>query len=294
MIALAAKLGRAKVAELFTNGAVTLRDASGRRLRARKGERAAVGTIIELALDEAALDDRAVPDAEFALAVVLERADLVIVEKAAGVPSAPLVAGELGTLANGLVARFPEMASVGFAAREPGLCHRLDTGTSGLLVAARTELSFTRLVGALRSGAIDKRYLCVCEVREGAAFEAKGTIRMPLVGHPTDSRRVVACDGVDAASARGARPAETSYRVLQRNGTRALVEACATRAFRHQIRVHFSQLGAPLVGDVLYGGPDAGLDRYALHASHLSYAGDGTAEPFSVDSPLPETLARLV
>ncbi len=278
---------------LFGGGLVTLRDATGRRVRVRKGERVAPGFVVELAVEEAALDERAVPDHALALDVVLERPELVVVDKPAGVASAPLIAGERGTVANALLARYPEMQAIGFSPREPGLCHRLDTGTSGLLIAARSTASFDRVVTHLRSGAMDKRYLLVCEESAGSELEEHGTIKLPLTAHPTDKRRVVVFEGDEDSAAEG-RPAETSYHVLERRGTRALVEACAHRAFRHQIRAHFAALRAPLVGDPLYGGPDEGLGRYALHASHLSFAGDELVAQFSVDSPLPEALARLV
>ena len=293
LLARKASLGRARVAELFAAGAVTLLSEEGRRLKARKGDRAEPGSTLSVAIDDASVERAAVADHELALTVVLERPDVVIVDKPAGVPSAPIAVGERGTIANALLARYPEMASVGFSPREPGLCHRLDTGTSGLLLAARTKAAFDAIVGAMRFGALDKRYLLVCELSEGAVLDDEGAIDWPLAGHAQDARRVVACREPQQAERLRARAALTSFRVLRRAGRRALVEANASRAFRHQVRVHFASIGAPLVGDALYGTASE-LGRHALHASRLTFGGEGAVSSFDVESPLPEELERLL
>lgn len=293
VVARRANLGRARVGELFAAGAISTVNAEGRRRKAKKGDRAEAGSTIVIDVAAAELEQAAVADADFVLSVVLERADVVIVEKPAGVASAPIHSGERGTVANGLRARYPEMAAVGFSPREPGLCHRLDTDTSGLLLAARTPEAFEALVAGMKYGTLDKRYLLVCEVGEGAVLDDEGSIELPLAGHPSDARRVVACrDAVQAERLR-ARAASTTYRVLRRSGARALVEARASKAFRHQVRAHFAAIGAPLVGDALYGTPTE-LGRHALHASRLCWAGDGVVAAFDVESKLPAELAALL
>src|SRR5262249_5589367 len=133
---------------------------------------------------------RALPDAGVPLVIAFETERVVIVDKAPGVPSAPIAPGEKGTIANALVARYPEMAALGFSPREPGLCHRLDTGTSGLLLAARTAAAFTTLTSALKEGRLDKRYLLLVSA---ADLPESGTIDFPLAPHPKDRRRVYAC-----------------------------------------------------------------------------------------------------
>lgn len=293
VVARRAGLGRARVAELFATGAVSLVDAEGRRRKARKGDRADDGTVAVIAIEQAELDQAAVPDPELTVAIALERSDVVVVDKPAGVASAPIESGERGTVANALRSRYPEMARVGFSTREPGLCHRLDTDTSGLLLAARSSAAFDAIVAGMKLGALDKRYLLVCELAEGAILDDSGSIDLPLAGHPTDPRRVVACREPQQAERLRARAALTSYRVLRRKGARALVEASASRAFRHQIRAHFAALGAPLVGDALYGTASE-LGRHALHASRLVWPGDTVVPAFEVESPLPAELARLV
>jgi 23S rRNA pseudouridine1911/1915/1917 synthase len=293
VVARKATLGRARVGELFAAGAIYIVNAEGRRRKAKKGDRAELGTTVVLDVAEEALERAAVADPDVELRVVLERGDVVVVEKPAGMASAPIQSGERGAVANALLARFPEMASIGFSPREPGLCHRLDTDTSGLLLAARTPAAFEAVVSGMKYGTLDNRYLLVCELADGAVLDDVGTIDLPLAGHPTDARRVVACREPVQAERLRARSAVTTYRVLRRQGRRALVEASASKAFRHQIRAHFSAIGAPLVGDALYGTP-TDLGRHALHASRLAWPGDGVVPAFDVESPLPDELAKLL
>ncbi len=225
--------------------------------------------------------DRAEPDASVALSVVYETDALVIVDKPSGVPSAPIRVGERGTIANGLLARFPEMAAVGFSRREPGVCHRLDTETSGLLLAAKSEAAFGELTGAIRTGAFDKRYLLICA---RPPLEETGVIDAAV---NTQGHRVRVREG--------GRAAVTRYRVLECHGELALVEAIASPATRHQIRVHVASLGAPLLGDRLYGGDATQLKRrHALHASRLAYAGGPHVAAFAIESPLPAELCALL
>ena len=224
-----------------------------------------------------------------ALHVVLERRDLVVVDKPAGQPTAPLDDQERGTLANALVGRYPEMSGFGYGPLEPGLIHRLDTHTSGLVLAARHEEAFRRLRAALQSGALHKRYLAVLSA---GPLDDRGEINLPIRPHPRRARRVVTC----AWGAPGARPARTRWRVLTRGQELTLVEIEVSRAVRHQIRVHFSALGLPLVGDSMYGGqPHPALGPgHALHASYIAWVGDEVVPSFHAETGLPERFATLL
>jgi 23S rRNA pseudouridine1911/1915/1917 synthase len=277
-------LGRAAARDLFARGGVRV---GGRA--ARKGARARAGDLVTIDAAEPG-PPGALPEPGAALDMRLERADIVVVSKPPGQPSAPLRAGELGCLANALVARYPEMAGVGYSPREPGLVHRLDTQTSGLLVAARSHESFERVLAALRAGRIDKRYLLVCR-SDGLA--SSGSIEFAIAPHPRDSRRVVPCLRDEDARGRKARTAVTSFRVVERRGAWALVEARVARAVRHQVRAHFAAIGHPLAGDALYGGDSALIARQALHACHLSCAGD-SLESFEVRDELPADMRGLL
>ena len=252
--------------------------------RAVKALRLAAGDVVSLPAD-VGLAPPAQP--ELALDVRLERGDLVVVEKPAGQPSAPLAPGERGTLAGALAARYPEMLGVGYRAREPGLIHRLDTRTSGLVVAARSAVAFEALVEALRAHHIDKRYLAIVEA---AGLPEQALIELPLMSEPGGSGRVVVAPVSGAPS--GARACRSRLRTLERRGRFALVEVEASRAYRHQVRVHLAASGWPIAGDLEYGGAarDALAGRHALHASHVAWAGDASVPAFAVDSPLPADL----
>ena len=284
-------LGRNDSRRLFDNGHITVCDVRGQSRRARKGDDAAKGDVLEIVLPESRYDRKAIGDADAPLRVLFQDEHVVVVDKPAGQPTAPIRIGELGTVANALAARFPEMTHFGYDEREPGLCHRLDVGTSGVLLAARSENAFNRLTGAIRSGNIDKRYLLLCRA-DGLPDE--GRIDHPVAPHVRSRSRMMVCNAADARRRR-AQPALTTYRVRERKGSLALVEARVPAAKRHQIRVHFASIRHPLIGDTLYGGEAfEGLARHALHASGISWKGDDLISPFVVTASLPADLTRLL
>ncbi|MBI5533007.1 MAG: RluA family pseudouridine synthase [Deltaproteobacteria bacterium] len=283
--ALGHKFGRARTRDLFAQRAVR---ADGHVVS--KGDLGREGQLITVQLpdDEG---EGAVAEPQAALDVRLETADFVVVCKPAGQPTAPLEPGEVGTLVGALLGHYPEMGSFGRSAREPGIVHRLDNGTSGLLVAARTKPAFEAALAALRAGEIHKRYLLVCR-QEGLA--ASGVIDIPLAPHPKDTRRVLACAHERDQARNHPRPASTSYKVVERIGDLALVEASAPKALRHQLRAHFAAIDHPIEGDGLYGGDTERIGRQALHAHHLSWKGSGSLAGFAVDADLPEDMRALL
>ncbi len=309
-----ARLDKALVllAGVSRSGAKALLE-SGVRVNGRRAVKGAVvhaGDAVTIERPDAESGDTAaLADPDVALDVRLENDDVVIVHKPPRLATAPLRAGERGTLANGVVAKYPETAKIGPDSREPGLLHRLDNDTSGLVLIARNARAFDELKGALRDGKVDKRYLViVAQGKSGRAASVaatgeladSGTIDIPLSPHPKDKRRVFACVHERDLARLKPRDAETKYKVLQRWTTpegekRALVEASASKALRHQVRVHFAALGAPLVGDGLYGGPPSPvLGRHALHASRVSYDGGPNVKGFVVSAALPDDMRALV
>jgi 23S rRNA pseudouridine1911/1915/1917 synthase len=266
---LSGRLGvsRARVRRLLEAGQV-------RRGRSRlaKGDSVTAGD--ELELDAPDLDPSARPDPSLALVVRHDDAQLVVVDKPAGMPSHPLAPGELGCVANALLARYPEMLHVGYDSRQAGLVNRLDNDTSGLLLAARDRATFEALRVQLGSGHLDKRYLALTE-RALALGELRGALA------PRGTRVAVVAD--DAPGARPARSVVVSCRPLAH--ARFLVELEVSRAYRHQIRAHLAAAGAPLVGDVLYGGSPAA--HHFLHASRLAFDHPSTGARIDISSEPP-------
>jgi 23S rRNA pseudouridine1911/1915/1917 synthase len=270
------------VSALFAEGRVR---AGGRALR--KGDRARPGAVILVDVEDA---PDVVPEPGAPLDVRLETPQLLVVEKPAGQPTAPLGRGETGTLANALLGRFPELAGIGYGPREPGLLHRLDNETSGLVLVARTAEAFEHLRGGLAEGCLEKRYLAVVTA---ASVPPAGAVATPLGPDPHDPRRV----SVRAAGHPAGRERRTEWILLETRGRFSLLEVRVARAYRHQIRAHLAAAGLPLSGDLLYGGePSAQLPegRHALHASYVAWAGDDVVPGFRVESPLPPDLAALL
>ena len=285
--ALAEGISRAKVKRAIEVGAVRV---NGRR--SPKGATVATGDKITLDVGQVEeADAPAIPEPDAQLLVRFESASVLVVDKPGGQPSAPLRAGETGTLANALVGHYPELAGVGYSPREPGLVHRLDTDTSGLMVVARSKEAFEAIKAALKEDRLEKSYQLIC-TEEGLPDE--GTIEFPLTNHPKDQRRVYACVHPRDVIRYEPRPAKTRYRVERRSGPWALVRVEVARALRHQIRAHFAAIEHPLAGDVLYGGAEIrALGRHALHAARVACKAEG-ALAFDVTSPLPEAMALLV
>jgi 23S rRNA pseudouridine1911/1915/1917 synthase len=279
------KFGRARARELFASRAVRVQ---GRVVT--KGALASAGDRVTVELDEP-LADGPVAEPDAALDVRLQTEHFVVVCKPAGQPTAPLRPGETGTVVGALLGHYPEMGSFGRSPREPGILHRLDNGTSGLLLAARTQAAFDAALEALRAGELHKRYLLICAEAELAS---SGVIDIPLAPHPKDSRRVLGCAHERDQARNHPRPASTSFKVIERIGDLALVEATAPKALRHQIRAHFSAIDHPIEGDALYGGGTGRIGRQALHAHHLSWKGSGSLAGFSVDAELPEDMRALL
>jgi len=271
---------RKEVKELFEAGRVR---GSGRRLK--KGDRVERG--MELTVEAPSVP--IAPDPSIPLVVLFESEDFVIVDKPAGLPTAPLVRTETRSLAAALLARYPEMLGVGFREREPGLVHRLDNETSGVVLAARSQAAFQAARSLFESSLLEKRYLAVVAADAPEAGELQ-----TLLGPDTaDPRRVrVYAEPGDGYT----KLSHTRYRVLRRGPRFALVELTVERAFRHQIRVHLAHLGYPIAGDALYGGavvPELG-DRHALHGSYIAWAGDAARAGFRAEAGLPAELGALV
>jgi 23S rRNA pseudouridine1911/1915/1917 synthase len=283
LVARKLQLGRRPTSELFAGGEVRV---DGRRVR--KGFVVSAGQSV---VAESVCANEATPEPGAPLNVRFVNDDVVVVDKPAGQPSAVVRAGDTGTLASALLGRYPEMADVGYSAREPGLVHRLDTGTSGLLVAARTQAAFVLLRDGLKRGALEKHYLAIVQARP---LPKRGTLASWLATDSRNRQRVVVAHTPDGL--RGAQHRATHWQVLGSSGAWQLLRLRAKSAYRHQIRAHLAAMGIPIAGDVLYGGhvdPRLG-HRHALHASYIAWAGEGTVGAFAVHAGLPRDMLRLL
>jgi 23S rRNA pseudouridine1911/1915/1917 synthase len=253
--------------------------------RAPKGAPAEPGATISVALPP---PDQPEPQPELAIRIVHADASLVVADKPAGMPSHPLKPGEKGTAANALVGRFTELAHVGPQPREGGLVHRLDTDTSGLLLAARTDAAHAMLRAQFAARTVDKGYLALV----AGEIHAGGEIALPLYHDPRDPRRMLAASDAEFAEEHGARPALTRFAPVERRSGFTLLEVEIATGVMHQIRAHLSFIGHPLAGDDLYGGPPLpGLRRHFLHAARLGFAHpDGSRARY--ESALPAELSE--
>jgi 23S rRNA pseudouridine1911/1915/1917 synthase len=217
--------------------------------------------------------------------VVFEDEHVLVVDKPAGVTVHAGPGHSHDTLADALVAARPEMASVGQPGR-PGVVHRLDIDTSGLLVFARTAAAYDSLVRMLKAREVKRTYTALVA---GDVSPAQGVIEAPVGRDPSDrTRQAVVSTG---------KPARTRYRVLKQMKGAALIEVSLETGRMHQIRVHMAAVGRPVVGDRVYGarGQDArGLSRQFLHASRLEFNHPVTGEPVVAQSELPEDLAQAL
>ena len=273
---------RAAVKQLIVDGQVTV---DGRVTRTPAG-RIETGAIVSVRLPTEVAETPA-PDPGVPFEVVHEDADIVIVDKPAGVVVHPGAGQPDQTLVNGLLHRYPELESVGETHR-PGIVHRLDRGTSGLLVVARSPQAHAALVGQLAAHEPERVYLALAW---GQPDRDLGTIDAPIgrsTRHPT--RMTVTPDG---------RNAITHYAVRGRFEVpvaTALLECRLETGRTHQIRVHLRAIGHPVVGDRDYDGGRPGLDpgRPFLHASGLRLRHPVSGEPIEAHSPLPEDLETLL
>jgi 23S rRNA pseudouridine1911/1915/1917 synthase len=273
-------LSRARLKRLFDAKAVR----EGGKV-AKKGDRVRAGVEVAVLLEEEHREAQASSETELELR--FEDAWLLAVEKPAGMPSHPLKPGELGTVANALVARHPECQDASEDPREGGVCHRLDVETSGVLLAARDRETWRAVREAFTARQVEKRYWAL--VTGPVADE--GEIDLPLRHPPRHADRMEgAPDG-----GKDARPAISRFRVLGRQADYALLDVEILTGVQHQIRAHLAAIGAPLVGDTLYRGRDEpGLQRFFLHAHRLGLTHPRTGARLTVESPLPEDLAAVL
>ncbi|MEK9149041.1 MAG: RluA family pseudouridine synthase [Candidatus Desantisbacteria bacterium] len=216
------------------------------------------------------------------LNIVYEDKDLIVIDKPAGLVCHPTSKIRQGTLVNGLLSH-TTMANIGSPDR-PGIVHRLDKDTSGLLVCAKTDEAYLGLSSQMKKRQIERRYKAVV----WGILEGEGEISLPI-GRPEKGGTSMKVGG------RGMREAMTQYRVLERFSQTSFIEAKLFTGRTHQIRVHLSAICHPVVGDKVYGKKrKAPIERQALHSFYLSFLHPITGEQLTFESNLPEDIRDLL
>jgi len=273
---------RTRAAELVAGGDVLV---DGRP--AGKSDRLSGGAWLEVTMPaperRAPLDAEPVPG----MRVVHDDDDLVVVDKPVGVAAHPSPGWSGPTVVGGLAAAGFRVATSGAAERQ-GIVHRLDVGTSGLMVVAKSERAYTLLKRAFRDRTVDKRYHALVQ---GHPDPTRGTVDAPIERHPAhDARWAVVAGG---------KPSVTHYDTVEAFRAATLLDVRLETGRTHQIRVHMAALRHPCVGDLMYGadptlGARLGLDRQWLHARMLGFAHPATGEWLEVSSDYPDDLAQAV
>ena len=268
-------ISRTVAAELVRSGDVSV-DGTVRR----KSERVAGGARVQIALPDEPAPVQVVPVEVPDLAIVYEDDAIVVVDKPVGVAAHPSPGWDGPTVIGGLAATGHRIATSGAAERQ-GVVHRLDVGTSGLMVVAKTEGAYSSLKAAFRERLVDKRYRAVVQ---GHPDPLRGTIDAPIDRHPTSAYKF--------AVVAGGRPSITHYETVEAFRAASLLDIRLETGRTHQIRVHMAALRHPCVGDLLYGADPVlaarlGLTRQWLHAVSLTFThpADGREVTFTSDYP---------
>jgi 23S rRNA pseudouridine1911/1915/1917 synthase len=284
-----AGLSRSQIRRAVEEGRVFVDD---RQVKA--GHRLRTGETVELTIPEpapCAVQPEAIP-----LSVVFEDEHLLVVDKPAGMVVHPAAGHSSETLVHALLHHCRDLSGIGGVLR-PGIVHRLDRDTSGLLLVAKTDEAHRSLTAQFRDRRIDKTYLALVL---GTPPTETGEVLLPVGRHPSDRKKM------STRSSRG-RDAITRWRVLERLGVVTLLEVDLETGRTHQIRVHLSSQGYPVVGDVVYGKSGLlksvadtetrsilrGVKRQALHAARIVFRHPVHGTQLSFQSPLPEDLAGL-
>jgi 23S rRNA pseudouridine1911/1915/1917 synthase len=269
-------LSRGLVQRLIEKGEVTV-DARP----SRSSERLRPGQVIQISLPPPEMTG--IVATALPLEVVFESPDLVVLNKPAGLVVHPAPGHAADTLANALMARYPNLA-VGHAQR-PGIVHRLDKGTSGLLVVALTDRAFQQLINQMQNRLVHKEYLALVA---GRVKPDQGTIEAPIGRNRANRQKMdIVPEGRDA---------RTGFRVLERFASLSLLRLKLETGRTHQIRVHLAAIGHPIVGDAVYGSGAVtlGLDRPFLHAWYLGFELPSGEACLVCWAPLPTELADVL
>lgn len=223
------------------------------------------------------------------LTVCYQDDDLIVIDKAAAMVVHPSVGNEGGTLVNALLHHFPNLQGIG-GEKRPGIVHRLDKGTSGLIVVAQNDAALRSLQQQFQQRTVEKAYLALVE---GVVQPARALIDAPIGRSPIDRKRMAVIPPGHSAHSR---PAQTGYELLSVVSRCSLVRCTLHTGRTHQIRVHMAYVGYPVVGDYVYGRRHQRLlrGRHFLHAAELAFTHPRTGQRLAFTSPLPAELQEVL
>jgi 23S rRNA pseudouridine1911/1915/1917 synthase len=272
------ELTRSRVRRLIGGGLVTVDD----RLPAKAGLALEIGRRVAVTLlppEPSELRPEAMP-----LRIVYEDADLLVVDKPPGLAVHPAPGHATHTLVNALLAYRPELSGVGGEGR-PGIVHRLDKDTSGLILVAKNDAAHAALARQLKQREVEKTYLALVR---GRPDPPEGILDAPIARHPVQRKK--------QAIVQGGRASRTRYRVLRALDGYSLLEVQPETGRTHQIRVHLASIGHPVAGDALYGrgASPPSLRRQFLHAHRLVLRHPRTGDRLELEAPLAQDLAAVL
>lgn len=245
------------------------------------------GQVVVVDLDKIPVDELPGPDPSVVLDVVHVDEDIIVINKSAGMVVHPASSHGTGTVVNGILALYPEVSTVGQPAR-PGIVHRLDSGTTGMMVVARSQRAYDSLVEALTEHEVGREYVALSW---GHFDSPTATVDAAIGRHPRDPMKM--------AVVNSGKWARTHLQVLETFNEPALLSfvQCTLETGRtHQIRVHLAAVGHPVVGDSMYGGAKSALkaSRPMLHARRLTLIHPGTGDEMTFEASLPDDMAEVL
>ncbi len=251
--------------------------------RARSGMALKPGDVITLTIPDP-VPTRLLPE-DIPLVILYEDEDVIAIDKPAGMVVHPAVGHSRGTLVNAILWHFPDLEGVGESGR-PGIVHRLDKDTSGIILVAKNARAHRHLQAQFKDRTIEKTYLALVH---GHVSPEQGLIDAPIGRHQRHRKRMA------VAPANRGREAQTEYEVVAYYDVNTLAAAHPLTGRTHQIRVHFASIGHPVVGDVVYGRRDVyKLGRHFLHAHRIRFRRPADEEIVTLISPLPSALQALL
>jgi 23S rRNA pseudouridine1911/1915/1917 synthase len=269
------ELSRTQAQKLISDGYITVNDRA-----AKPSLKLAVGDKVDIVVPPAPASPL-LPEA-IPLNIIYEDDDVIVVDKPAGLAVHPAPGRPGHTLLNAVLSHFPHLADISDSLR-PGIVHRLDKDTSGVMLVAKNRVAQTGLINQFKARSIVKAYLVLVR---GRLTPERGIIEAAVGRDPRNRKRM--------AVVHGGREARTEYQVIKYLGDCSLLEVLPETGRTHQIRVHLAAIGYPVVGDAVYGVKSDHLSRQFLHASRLGFKLPSTGEYVEFNSELPPDLAQAL